>query len=140
MIPDAVLGALNYQGLWDASANLPAIPPANTGNAHHYYVVNVAGAHAVDGISDWSVGDALVSNGAAWERLPGVLMLLLAANPDIVLNNRQAWIGMQRNGVAGFPWCVLDQTKKILLGLASDGALHAWRLVMTATGTRHRTA
>lgn len=68
-LPDAVLGAVSYQGAWNASTNTPTIPAAATSNKGHYYVVTVAGSTALDGITDWALGDWAISNGAAWEKV-----------------------------------------------------------------------
>lgn len=65
----AFAGAIVYQGTWNASTNTPAIPAAAVGNKGYYYVVSVAGATALNGISDWEVGDWLISNGAAWQKV-----------------------------------------------------------------------
>lgn len=68
-LPDAVLGALKYQSTWNATTNTPAIPTAAAGNKGWYYVVNVAGTTSIGGIADWEIGDWLVSNGTAWEKI-----------------------------------------------------------------------
>ena len=68
-LPDSVVGALKWQGAWNASTNSPAIPSAATANKGWYYRVGTAGSTTIDGESDWKVGDWIVSNGAAWEKL-----------------------------------------------------------------------
>lgn len=69
-LPDTVLGALEYQGTWNASTNSPAIPTAASGNKGWYYVVSTAGTTSIGGIADWEVGDWIVSNGAAgWAKI-----------------------------------------------------------------------
>ncbi|MEY2875820.1 MAG: hypothetical protein RLZZ373_3191 [Pseudomonadota bacterium] len=67
-IPDAILGGLSYQAVWNAASNSPAIPVAAAENKGWYYKVGTAGATAVDGESDWAVGDWVVSNGSKWEK------------------------------------------------------------------------
>ena len=67
-LPDDVLGTLQYQGMWNAATNTPTIT-SGTGTKGHYYVVNVAGTTNVDGITDWQVGDWIVFNGTAWEKI-----------------------------------------------------------------------
>lgn len=64
------IGALNYKGTWNASTNTPTIV-SSTGTKGDYYVVSVAGTTAIDGISNWGVGDWIVFNGAAWQRVEG---------------------------------------------------------------------
>lgn len=68
-LPDAVLGAMAYQGTWNASTDSPALPAAASGNKGHYYVVSTAGSTNKGGITDWKIGDWIVSNGAAWEKV-----------------------------------------------------------------------
>lgn len=67
-LPDAVLGAVKYQGTWDASTNTPTLV-SGTGTEGHYYIVSVAGTTNIDGNSDWQIGDWIVFNGTAWEKI-----------------------------------------------------------------------
>ena len=67
-IPDAVIGALNYQGTWNASTNTPTLA-SGVGTKGYYYVVSVAGTTNLDGITDWQVGDWAVYNGTAWQKI-----------------------------------------------------------------------
>jgi hypothetical protein len=69
ILPDAVLGAIEYQGTWNATTNTPAIPTAASGNKGWYYVVATAGATSISGVTDWKVGDWLVSNGSSWDKV-----------------------------------------------------------------------
>jgi len=68
-LPDAVLGGMNYQGGWNATTNSPTIPAAASGNKGWYYIVTTAGTTTVDGISEWAIGDWIVSDGAAWDKI-----------------------------------------------------------------------
>lgn len=69
-LPEAILGAMKYQGTWDASANTPALAsnPAATTKGF-YYVVSVAGGTNLSGVTDWKVGDWAVSNGTTWDKV-----------------------------------------------------------------------
>jgi hypothetical protein len=67
-LPAAVLGALSYQGTWNASTNTPTLT-SSTGTKGYYYVVNIAGSTTLNGISDWQVGDWAVYNGSAWQKI-----------------------------------------------------------------------
>jgi hypothetical protein len=67
-LPAAVLGALSYQGTWNASTNTPALA-SGVGTKGYYYVVDVAGSTNLDGITDWLVGDWAVYNGTAWQKV-----------------------------------------------------------------------
>lgn len=68
-IPDSIMGSLHYQASWDADLNSPTIPTAAAGNLGWYYVVATAGDTPINGISDWQVGDWLISNGEAWQKI-----------------------------------------------------------------------
>lgn len=67
-LPAAVLGALNYQGTWNASTNTPTLT-SSVGVKGYYYVVSVAGNTNLDGITDWLVGDWAVYNGTIWQKV-----------------------------------------------------------------------
>jgi hypothetical protein len=67
-LPAAVLGALNYQGTWNASTNTPTLT-SSVGTKGYYYVVNVAGNTNLNGITDWLVGDWAVFNGSVWQKV-----------------------------------------------------------------------
>jgi len=67
-LPAAVLGALSYQGTWNASTNTPTLT-SSTGTKGYYYVVSVAGNTNLDGITDWLVGDWAVYNGTVWQKV-----------------------------------------------------------------------
>jgi hypothetical protein len=65
--PLLTAGQVNYKGTWDAAANSPTLtsPPASTSKGD-YYVVSAAGTRF--GI-DFAVGDWIISNGTAWEKV-----------------------------------------------------------------------
>jgi len=67
-LPAAVLGAIKYQGTWDANANSPTLA-SSTGTEGHYYVVSVAGSTNLNGITDWKIGDWAIFNGTAWQKI-----------------------------------------------------------------------
>ena len=67
-LPAAVLGALNYQGTWNANTNTPTLT-SGVGTKGYYYVVNVAGTTNLDGITDWQIGDWAVYNGTEWQKV-----------------------------------------------------------------------
>jgi hypothetical protein len=67
-LPAAVLGALSYQGTWNASTNTPTLA-SSVGTKGYYYVVNVAGSTNLNGIIDWQIGDWAVYNGSAWQKI-----------------------------------------------------------------------
>lgn len=65
LLPDSVLGAVTYQGTWDASTNTPTLPDPTTTKGH-YYVVETPGTYL--GIP-YTVGDWVISNGTAWQKV-----------------------------------------------------------------------
>lgn len=67
-LPAAVLGAVKYQGSWNASANSPTLA-SGAGTQGYYYVVGTAGSTNLDGITDWKVGDWAIYNGTAWQKI-----------------------------------------------------------------------
>jgi hypothetical protein len=64
------IGALNFKGTWNASTNTPTLASC-VGTKGDYYVVSVAGATNLDGISNWGVGDWATYNGSVWQRVEG---------------------------------------------------------------------
>jgi len=68
-LPASVTGGMSYQGTWNATTNTPTIPAAGTGNKGWYYKVATAGGTAIDGETDWKVGDWIVSNGTSWDKI-----------------------------------------------------------------------
>lgn len=62
------LGALTYQGTWNATTNVPTLA-SSTGTQGYYYVVSVAGSTNLNGITDWQVGDWAIYNGTAWQKI-----------------------------------------------------------------------
>lgn len=67
-LPAAILGALNYQGTWNAATNTPTLT-SSVGTKGYYYVVSVAGTTNLNGITDWQVGDWAVFNGSIWQKI-----------------------------------------------------------------------
>jgi hypothetical protein len=70
-LPAAVLGAVNYQGTWNASTNSPALV-SSTGTKGYFYKVSVAGTTSIDGIAVWNVGDSIVFDGVTWDKIDGI--------------------------------------------------------------------
>ena len=69
-IPAALVGALQYQGAWNASTNTPSLT-TGVGTKGQYYKVSVAGNTIVDGQSNWYVGDIIAFDGTTWDRFDG---------------------------------------------------------------------
>lgn len=62
---DAVLGQVEYKGLWNAATNTPTVPnnPVKNGD---YYIVNAAGTQF--GIN-FEVGDWIIANNTTWGKV-----------------------------------------------------------------------
>lgn len=67
-LPPEVFGGLAYQGTWNASTNSPTITDGS-GDAGEFYRVATAGSTPIDGISEWAVGDWIISDGTAWQKI-----------------------------------------------------------------------
>ena len=67
-LPSSVTGAMSYQGTWNASTNTPALV-SGTGTKGFLYKVATAGTTALDGVSQWNVGDQVVFDGTTWESI-----------------------------------------------------------------------
>lgn len=69
-IPAALVGAVQYQGTWNASTNTPTLA-SGTGTKGYYYKVSVAGTTNIDGQANWAVGDMIIFNGTTWDAIDG---------------------------------------------------------------------
>ncbi|SHH20938.1 hypothetical protein [Bradyrhizobium erythrophlei] len=70
-IPAALVGAVQYQGTWNASTNSPALA-SGVGTKGFYYKVSVAGATTIDTISQWNIGDTIIFDGTTWDKIDGI--------------------------------------------------------------------
>lgn len=69
-IPASLLGAVVYQGTWNASTNTPALA-SGVGTKGYAYKVSVAGTTTLDGVGAWVVGDWVIFDGTAWDKIDG---------------------------------------------------------------------
>jgi len=67
-IPESITGGLNFLGTWNADTNTPTLTNGSGSNGD-YYKVSTAGTTSIDGISSWAVGDWILSNSTAWEKI-----------------------------------------------------------------------
>jgi hypothetical protein len=66
-INDALIGNVNFQGLWNASTNTPTlVDPPSSGTKGYYYIVSTGGTFAA---ITFEVGDWIISNGTAWGKV-----------------------------------------------------------------------
>jgi hypothetical protein len=69
-LPASLVGAVSYQGVWNATTNTPTLGNSGLGGVQgDYFVVSVAGTTFVDGNNDWEIGDWLVNNGSTWDKI-----------------------------------------------------------------------
>ena len=69
-IPSALIGAVVYQGTWNASTNSPTLT-SSVGTQGYYYVVSAAGTTTLNDINSWAVGDTVIFNGTVWDKIEG---------------------------------------------------------------------
>ena len=93
-LPAAVQGGLNYQGMWNASTNVPTLA-SGVGTKGFYFTVSSAGTTAIDGIAQWGIGDHIAFNGTAWEKLQG------AASPVLSVAGRAGAVTLTTSDVSG---------------------------------------
>ena len=65
---NALVGGVQYQGVWNASTNVPTLV-SSVGTQGHYYVVNVAGNTNLNGITDWQIGDWAIFSESTWQKV-----------------------------------------------------------------------
>ena len=69
-IPNSLVGGLVYQGVWNATTNTPTLTSA-IGTKGWYYKVSIAGSTSIDSQAYWQVGDLVIYDGIAWDRVEG---------------------------------------------------------------------
>ena len=113
-LPAAVLGALSYQGTWNASTNTPTLT-SSVGTKGYYYVVSVAGSTNLNGITDWVVGDWAVYNGSAWQKVD---------NTDAVtsVNGYTGTVNLTYTDVGAFPATSTTGTGNVVLATGATQA------------------
>lgn len=75
LIPSSLLGAVIYQGGWNAATNTPALA-SGTGTKGHYYIVTTPGSTNLDGITDWLNGDWAIFDGTTWGKVDNTSTLV----------------------------------------------------------------
>ena len=72
-LPDSVVGAMKYQGVWDGATNTTAIPASSAANKGWFYIVSVgiAAGHGYANIPNiaYDVGDWIASSGVGWDKI-----------------------------------------------------------------------
>ena len=116
-IPASVIGALSYQGTWNALTNVPTLV-SSAGTKGFYYVVATAGTTNLNGISDWQIGDWAVFDGSVWEKID---------NTDAVnsVNGYTGTVVLTAADVSAIPYTgatgAVDLNAKTLVNVANLG-------------------
>ena len=108
------MGALSYQGTWNASTNTPTLT-SSVGTKGYYYVVSVAGSTNLNGITDWVIGDWAVFNGSVWQKID---------NTDAVtsVNGYTGTVVLTYTDVGAFPATATTGTGNVVLATGSTQA------------------
>jgi len=123
-LPAAVLGALSYQGTWNANTNTPTLT-SSVGTKGYYYVVSVAGSTNLNGITDWQVGDWAVYNGSAWQKID---------NTDAVtsVNGYTGTVVLTNTDISGFGTMSTQNANAVAI---TGGAIDGTAIGATTTST-----
>jgi len=104
----AAVGAVVYQGTWDASTNTPTLT-SSVGTKGDYYVVSVAGNTNLNGITDWVAGDWAIFNGSVWEKVDNTEAVISVNGQTGAVTLTAADVGAAAN------------TVEIIAGVGLDG-------------------
>lgn len=140
-INDALLGAVNYRGSYNASTNTPALLLPSAANKGYYWIVSVAGTQ--QGFT-FNVGDWIISNGAEYGRVPTSADVISVAGRKGVVTLSKNDVGLdQVNNTSDInkPISTAQQTalngKLNLTGGTLTGALTAPNSTLNSTGFYH---
>lgn len=118
-IPDALAGALQFQGEWNAATNTPTLADG-TGTTGHMYRVSVEGTTSLDGNASWSVGDELYFDGTVWDDVANASASGSSGNVGLLATDNASVAGFaQTNGHGGDNWrahWTEDQTSIVIYG------------------------
>ncbi len=132
---NAVVGSVNFQGVWNASTNSPALA-SGVGTKGYYYIVTVAGSTNLNGITDWKLGDWAIYDGTAWQKVDntdavvsvnGYMGIVTLAKADIGLGNVEntalsTWAGS--TNITTIKSLTASATELITFGATDTGEAH----------------
>ena len=123
-LPAGLVGAVSYQGTWNAATNTPALPSAASSQGY-YFVVSNAGTYL--GIS-YALGDWAISNGTDWQKVDN------SQNVTTVFG-RQGNVTAEANDYASFyaTTAQINQTNSDVSGNATDITTNATNISTNTT-------
>jgi hypothetical protein len=123
-LPAGLVGAVSYQGTWDAANNTPALPSAATSQGY-YFVVSNAGTYL--GVS-YALGDWAISNGTDWQKVDN------SQNVTTVFG-RQGNVTAEANDYASFyaTTAQINQTNSDVSGNSTDITTNASNISANTT-------
>ena len=125
-LPGSALGAMQYQGTWNASTNSPVIN-SGTGTQGWFYKVGTAGTTTVDGNSQWNAGDMIAFDGTVWDKFDGI------ANEVISVAGKYGVVTLVAADIGGLAAsATVDTTNAMNI---TGGVLPAGRLPSPGTAT-----
>jgi len=145
-LPDSLVGAVVYQGTWDASTNNPTLSTPDLSNKGHYYILSDPGTYS--GVT-YAIGDWVISNGSAWQKVDntqdvnsvfGRQGLVVANQSDYDAfydaNVQSNWIEADTNSDA----FILNKPTTITQGQANEIAANTIKTSFPGFGTTAGTA
>lgn len=118
-IPASLVGAVQYQGTWNALNHTPTIPNAAPENKGFYYIIGTAGTVNIDGINEWQVGDWIISDGTKWTKVDNTDTAVNKANSDspvftgIVTSSGANVVPPTAMGANAINVALMDNTKSV---------------------------
>lgn len=93
-LPQSILGATKFQGVWNAATDQPAIPAASQDNLGWYFIVTTEGATSVNGIGDWKLGDWILSIGTSWVKVDNTDAVITVNGKTGIVTLTKADVGL----------------------------------------------
>ena len=131
-IPTSLTGAVVYQGTWNASTNTPTLA-SGVGTKGYYYKVSVAGTPAIDGISQWNVGDTIIFDGTIWDKIDGIsneVVSVAGLYGTIAASGLKSALAISSGDVSGLGSLATQNT----VNLASQAVSGSYPVALNASG------
>lgn len=122
LIPPRIQFPLSYKGSWNASTNTPTLV-SSVGTKGDFYIVSVAGSTNLNGVSTWNIGDWVVFNGSAWQKVDNSQNVVTVTAP-LALNSGVLSIPVATTSANGYlasaDWTTFNN-KQIALNILAVG-------------------